>query len=70
MLILMNYRYKMKKIENIMDCISGLQDMLENIDIREATLDDASQLNDWKGYNEEDRVRDIIEFLKDMRGSD
>ena len=66
----MNYRYKMKKIENIMDCISGLQDMLENIDIREATLDDASQLNDWKGYNEEDRVRDIIEFLKDMRGSD
>ena len=60
----------MKKIENIMDCISGLQDMLENIDIREATLDDPSHLNDWKGYNEEDRVRDIIEFLKDMRGSD
>ena len=54
----------MSKINNLEDCIEGLERLVKNVDLTNIDLDDPSQINQYAGYNEEDRVKEIIEFLK------
>lgn len=54
----------MSKINNLNDCIDGLENLIKNVDLTSIDLDDPSMINNYAGYNEEDRVKEIIEFLK------
>ena len=57
----------MDKIETLQDCIEGLEGLIKGIDLSDIYLDDVSHLNKYAGYNEEDRVKDIILYLKNVR---
>jgi len=52
-----------EKIKTIKECINALESLQENVYLDQIKLSDPSNINNYKGYSEADRLNKVIDCL-------